>query len=72
MLKPSHYSFLSGDSVVSRVYRSSFSGFIKFDDTMETAYSDHGYSDIIWNKKLGTESFLYRAVHTYSSTWESG
>ncbi len=29
---------------------------------METAYSDHSYSDqlLIWIKKLGTESFLYK------------
>ena len=29
---------------------------------METAYSDHGYSDqpLIWIKRLGTESFLYK------------
>ena len=30
--------------------------------TVETAYSDHGYSDqpLIWIKKLRTESFLYK------------
>lgn len=29
---------------------------------VETAYSDHGYSDqlLIWLKKHGTESFLYK------------
>ncbi len=31
-------------------------------DTVETAYSDHGYSNQppIWIKKLGAESFLYK------------
>ncbi len=30
--------------------------------TVETAYSDHSYSDqrLIWIKKLGTESFLHK------------
>ena len=33
-----------------------------FSYTVETAYSDHGYSDqpLIWIKRLGTESFLYK------------
>ena len=30
--------------------------------TVETTYSDHSYSDqqLVWIKKLGTESFLYK------------